>query len=467
MRVAAIVGRPNVGKSALFNRLARRQISIVHDQPGVTRDRLTAVCRLGKAPFEIVDTGGIGADPDPDFSAPTHEAAEAAVAGASVVILVVDALTGATPLDADLARRLRASKRPLILAVNKVDHDRLEATAGDFARLGIEPTLTVSAAHGLGIDGLVQAIEEHLAEEDAREEEEEAELIPRLAVVGRPNVGKSSLINTLLGERRTIVSNIAGTTRDAVDVLFERDGQRFVLCDTAGIRHRSKHNTSVEVFSVMRSEQAIRRADLCILVVDATTGPTAQDQKIAGLIQKSGKAAIIVLNKWDLVSAAGQDQEKRELLKERIEQAQAEIFFLPHAPVVTLSARTGESVRRLLTTIEKIRQHAARRVGTGVLNRLIKNATTRQPPPLRGTRRLKILYATQIPDDHHRPFAPPIFLLFVNDPILVPASYRNYLIARIRDQWEFPGLPITLRMRGRQSEGRASTPARPAGGGTR
>jgi GTP-binding protein len=452
MRVAAIVGRPNVGKSALFNRLAGRQISIVHDQPGVTRDRLAAVCKIGKESFEIIDTGGIGSEPDPDFAESTKEAAEVAIAGAQVLILVVDAQTGATPLDAELARRLRSSGRPLVLAVNKVDHAGLEATASDFVRLGIEPILTVSAAHGLGIDDLIAAIEEHLPGGDGPELSE-IEKAPRLALVGRPNVGKSSLINALLGENRTIVSDIAGTTRDAVDIVCEHEGQPFVFCDTAGIRHRSKHNTSVEVFSVMRSEKTIERADLCVLVIDATTGLTSQDKKIAGLIQEAGKACILALNKWDLVlKDAGKDADERALLKEHMERLRVELFFLPYAPVVILSAKTGENVRRLFSTIEKVRQHATRRVGTGELNRLLKAAVERQAPPMRSNRRLKILYATQIFNDRARPFDPPAFLLFVNDPRLLPASYLNYLTARIREEWEFPGLPVSLRLRGRKRE---------------
>lgn len=450
MRIAAIIGRPNVGKSALFNRLAGRRISIVHDQPGVTRDRLAAICKLGREPFEIVDTGGIGADPDPDFSEPTKEAAAVAIEGAQVLIFVVDAQTGATPLDLDLARQLRSSGRPLILAVNKVDHEGLEPVLADFARLGIEPVLAVSAAHGCGIQELVNAVEEQLPEEEGPHLDEISKA-PHLAIVGRPNVGKSSLINSLLGEKRTIVSDIAGTTRDAVDVVFERDGQRFVFCDTAGIRHRSKHNTSVEVFSVMRSEKTIERADLCVLVIDATQGVTSQDKKIAGLIQKAGRAAIIALNKWDLIAGDVTDrEEERELLADHIDRARAELFFLTHAPIVILSAKTGTNVRRLFSMIEKVRQHATRRVGTGELNRLIATAIDRQPPPMRANRRLKVLYATQVVPDKPRPFEHPVFLLFINDPRLLPASYLNYLVARVRDKWEFPGLPVTMRLRGRQ-----------------
>ncbi|GAB4164703.1 MAG: ribosome biogenesis GTPase Der [Terrimicrobiaceae bacterium] len=446
MRVAAIIGRPNVGKSALFNRLIGRRVSIVHDQPGVTRDRIAATCRRGVTPFEIVDTGGIGADPDPEFTVATREAAEVAISGADVLLLVVDAKDGMTPLDADLSRQLRASGRPLLLVINKVDHDGMaDSAAADFSRLGIEPTIPVSAAHGLGILPLVEAIEEYLPapDEDAAQPEP-----PRLAIVGRPNVGKSSLVNAVLGQKRTIVSEVPGTTRDAVDILCEVEGQSFILCDTAGIRHRSRHDSSVEVFSVMRSEETIRRADLCVLVIDVTQGVTSQDKKIAGLIQKAGKACIIVLNKWDLVES--ETDSRRDAMADRLEKARAELFFLRYAPLVTLSAKAGTHLRRLFTTIEKVRQHATRRMGTGELNRLLRTAMERQSPPARSNRRFKLLYATQLVTDNPRPFEPPIVLLFVNDAKLLPASYLNYLAARLRERWEFPGLPLHIRLRGRQ-----------------
>ena len=445
MRNVAIVGRPNVGKSALFNRLASRKISIVHDQPGVTRDRITAICRLGAAPFEIVDTGGIGADPDPDFARPTQEAAEIAIESSDVLLFVVDGQDGATPLDLELADRLRRSCRPTILVVNKVDAPEHDDFPADFARLGFSQTLGVSAAHGRSIAELVEAIEDLLppAQDDYVLQE-----APRLAFVGRPNVGKSSLVNTILDERRAIVSHIPGTTRDAVDIACEREGRRFILCDTAGIRHRSKHNASVEVFSVMRAEEAIKRADLCVLVIDATSGVTMQDKKIAGLIQKSRKAALVALNKWDLVSTAGQSES--ELLRKHTERVREKLFFLDYAPVVALSARTGGNVRRLFTMIEKIHQHATRRTGTGELNRLLRAVMERQPPPLHGKRRFKLLYATQLVPPNPSPFQVPEFLLFVNDPRLLPETYMNFLRARLREKWEYPGLPILLMQRGRE-----------------
>jgi len=447
MRSVAIVGRPNVGKSALFNRLAGKKISIVHDQPGVTRDRITAVCKLGGAPFEIVDTGGIGAEPDPDFAEDTHEAAEIAIESADVLLFIVDGQEGAMPLDRDLARKMRGAGRPVILVVNKVDTEGHENFVIDFARMGFELTLGVSAAHGRGIEELVAEIDKLLP---TAQETEAALPAPKLAFVGRPNVGKSSLVNAILDDRRAIVSDIAGTTRDTVDVAYELEGKSFVLCDTAGIRHRSSHDSSVEVFSVMRSEQTIERADLCILVIDATVGVTVQDKKIAGMIQAAHKAALIVLNKWDLVEEEGRSGSS--LLKEHVERLQGDLFFLNYAPVVVLSAKTGENVKRLFTQVEKIRQHATRRTGTGELNRLLRAAMERQGPPSRGNKRFKLLYVTQLVPKEPSPFQPPHFLLFVNDPRLLPDSYFTYLCARLREKWEFPGLPILFKKRGREQK---------------
>ena len=444
MRSVAIVGRPNVGKSALFNRLAGRKIAIVHDQPGVTRDRIVAVCRLGLTSFEIVDTGGIGASPDPDFSEQTQAAAQLAIESADLLLFVVDGQDGATPLDLELAQRLARWRQRVILVVNKVDTPKHEEFIMDFARFGFSETLGVSAAHGRGVLELVQAIESLLpAEEDTTSLD-----APKLAFVGRPNVGKSSLVNAILGDQRSVVSDIPGTTRDAIDTTAEWNGKRFVFCDTAGIRHRSKHDTSVEVFSVLRSEQAIKRADLCVLVLDATTGILSQDKKIAGLIQKAGKACIIALNKWDLVQSKSNPESG--LLREHTARIREELFFLDYAPLVVLSAKTQGKVNRLFTTIEKVRQHATRRTGTGELNRFLRAVMERQAPPLRANRRFKLLYATQVLSEKPHPFQPPVFLLFVNDSRLLPGSYLNYLRARVREKWGFSGLPIFLSLRGRE-----------------
>lgn len=447
MKKAVLVGRPNVGKSALFNRLAGRRISIVHDQPGVTRDRVEAVCTLGSVPFGIVDTGGIGASPDPDFAEATHRAADDALEGADAVLFVVDGKDGLLPLDIELAAKLRRTSRPVVLVVNKLDnpkHDDLEA---EFLKLGFSGVVGVSAVHGRGTDDLVSAIGTALGRGDSADHvPPESVLPPRIVIIGRPNVGKSSLTNALLGSARAIVSDIAGTTRDALEVPCELGGKAYLLLDTAGIRHRSRHNTSVEVFSVMRSEEAIRMADVCVLVIDAQTGATEQDKRIAGLVQKARKAVVVAVNKADLLP---EEAKRRDGLKERLETWQSQLFFLPHAPMVLLSAKTGDNIKRLGTTVEKVRQHATRRLGTGELNRVIREAMALHPPPMKGTRRLKVFYATQLEENSPRPFAPVKFLLFVNAPGLLTPTYETFLAAQLRRVREYPGLPLVLELRAR------------------
>jgi GTP-binding protein len=455
MKKAVLVGRPNVGKSALFNRLAGRRISIVHDQPGVTRDRIEAVCKLGQSPFGIVDTGGIGAAPDPDFAEATHRAADDALEGADVVLFVVDGKDGLLPLDTELGAKLRRASRPVVLVVNKLDnpkHDDLEA---EFLQLGFANVVGVSAVHGRGTDDLLAAIEGSFGREDVETAPPESALPPRIVIIGRPNVGKSSLTNALLGSARAIVSDIAGTTRDALEVPCELGGHPYRLLDTAGIRHRSKHNTSVEVFSVMRSEEAIRMADVCVLVIDAQAGVTEQDKRIAGLVQKARKAVVIAVNKADLLPA---ESTKRDGLKEQLAEWQSQLFFLPYAPMVLLSAKTGDNLKRLGTTLEKARQHATRRLGTGELNRVIRDAMTLHPPPMKGTRRLKVFYATQLEQTNPRPFAPVKFLLFVNAPGLLTPTYETYLASQLRRVREYPGLPLIFDLRARpESEKRVRT----------
>ena len=455
MKKAVLVGRPNVGKSALFNRLAGRRISIVHDQPGVTRDRIEAVCQLGNAPFGIVDTGGIGASPDPDFAEATHRAADDALEGADVVLFVVDGKDGLLPLDTELGAKLRRASRPVVLVVNKLDnpkHDDLEA---EFLQLGFTNVVGVSAVHGRGTDDLVAAIEGSFGRGEIEAPPPESVLPPRIVIIGRPNVGKSSLTNALLGSARAIVSEIAGTTRDALEVPCELGGHPYRLLDTAGIRHRSKHNTSVEVFSVMRSEEAIRMADVCVLVIDAQAGVTEQDKRIAGLVQKARKAVVIAVNKADLLP---EESTKRDGLKEQLATWQSQLFFLPYAPMVLLSAKTGDNLKRLGTTLEKARQHATRRLGTGELNRVIRDAMTLHPPPMKGTRRLKVFYATQLEQTNPRPFAPVKFLLFVNAPGLLTPTYETYLASQLRRVREYPGLPLIFDLRARpESEKRVRT----------
>jgi len=463
MRRVAIVGRPNVGKSSLFNRLMGRRVAIVHDQPGVTRDRLAGICKTGPVPFEIIDTGGIGDAPDPDFAAATHTAAQVAIASADLLLFVVDGRSGLTPLDRELAHMLRGGGRPLVLVINKIDQEMHESLAADFFELGFSEVLTISAAHGRGTHDLLAKITEKLGDMGGGEIPEEL-AAPRLAIVGRPNVGKSSLLNRLLGEERSIVSNIAGTTRDALDVKCELGGDPYVLVDTAGLRHRSRPDTSVEIFSAMRSEEAIRRADAGLLVIDAESGVTAQDKRIAGMLQESQKACIILLNKWDLVR---KEDGGRASQGEQADVIRNDLFFLDYAPVVCISAKTGQGFSRIFAALKSVRSEADTRIPTGELNRFFRDVFEQHPPPSKSGKRFKLLYATQVVPEVQRTFNPPEFLLFVNDADLITDAYREYLFNRFRERWAFPGLPIRLRMKGRDSrevqdrkkEGRAATDA--------
>lgn len=446
----AIVGRPNVGKSALFNRLAGRQIAIVHDEPGITRDRLAAPCTRGRRPFLIWDTGGIGGAGEKELASEVRIAADAAMRESDLILLVVDAQHGLAPIDQELALMLRKSRRPVVLVVNKVDHPKHEDLEADFARLNFDETISISAAHGRGISTLLETIDQLLPKESEARADEAApsERKPpvALAIIGRPNAGKSSLINSILRDQRTIVSNIPGTTRDAVDIEYEREGQKFLLIDTAGMRQRSKHSTSVEVFSVMRAERTIRRADLCVLVIDVTSGVTSQDKKIAGLIQESRKPSIVVLNKWDLVKPA---RGAKGAMKELITTAREKLFFLDYAPVLIASAATGENVTQLFDMISEIQRAAGVRLGTGVLNRMFRAAMDETLPPTIGNKRLKLFYATQSAGDAERAIDPPKFILFVNQPKLLGDTYARFLEGRIRQAEPYPGLPVLLTLRAR------------------
>ncbi len=442
----AIVGRPNVGKSALFNRLAGRNIAIVHDQPGITRDRLAAPCVKGVRPFLIWDTGGIGGAGETELTAQVRTAANSAMKESDLILFVVDAQHGLAPVDQELARMLRKSRQPLVLVINKIDHANHEALESDFARLNFTRVVPISAAHGRGISELLQTIDELLPVDDSPAPKSDARPPLALAIIGRPNAGKSSLINSVLKDQRTIVSEIPGTTRDAVDIAYERDGENFLLIDTAGMRARSKHSTSVEVFSVMRAERTIRRADLCVLVIDLTSGVTSQDKKIAGLIQESRKPSIIVLNKWDLVKPA---RAQKQEMKRLVDETRAQLFFLDYAPVLIASAVTGENVLQLFELITKVQSAARARIGTGVLNRMLRAAFDENPPPTIGTRRLKLFYAAQSKGESERAIDPPKFVLFVNQPKLLGETYGRYLEGRIRQVQPYPGLPILLTCRAR------------------
>ncbi len=473
LKRVAIVGRPNVGKSALFNRLARRRISIVHDEPGVTRDRISALCPRGPVPFEITDTGGIGAGVDADFSEIVATQAEIAMGSADLILFTVDAQDGLTPVDEILADKLRRGAQPVILVVNKIDHPRHDALEIDFTALGFANIVRMSAAHGRGESDLLEMIGDLLQlevdttasgrlEEDTEDEEEQqqqdgAQRATRIAIVGRPNVGKSSLINALVNDERTIVSEIAGTTRDAVDIEFRLHDREYVLIDTAGIRSRKRRKSSVEVFSAMRSERSIRRADLVILVIDGAEGPTAQDQKIAGVIKEEAKPCLIVCNKFDLIR---NEMPFHELVEELQGIVSRELHFIDYARTIFLSALHKKRIENLLKAIEMVELESQQRIGTGILNRLFDEAIQQNAPPSIKGRRFKVLYATHVKPRRPRPINPAEFLLFCNDPTLLTPQYERYLERKLREKYHFRGLPVLFRLRGRETKSARKNKAR-------
>ena len=453
MPSVAIVGRPNVGKSALFNRLIGRKIAIVHDQPGITRDRISAICTHGTRPFVLWDTGGIFGVGEAELSAQVRGAAEEALRESDLLLFVVDAKEGLSPIDEELARVLRRSQKPVVLVINKIDNEKHEAFAAEFDSLGFKSSVAISAEHGRGISDLLDAIDRLLPSATGDSQATSHDSLA-VAILGRPNVGKSSLINSIVRSERAIVSELAGTTRDAIDIVYQRDGRNFVFIDTAGIRRRGKQSTSVEVFSVMRAERSIRRAGLCVLIVDLTAGVTAQDKRIAGLIQTARKPAIVILNKWDLVKPK---RNQKEAIASLAATARERIFFLDYAPVLITSSLTGEHVGKLFALIEKMQCAAGQRVGTGVLNRLLRQAFETNPPPTVRARRLKLFYAAQSKGKEDRQLQPPEFVLFVNDPRLLSQTYKRYLESRIRDAQPFPGLPIILTLRPRAQSATAAS----------
>jgi GTPase len=449
----AIVGRPNVGKSALFNRLIGRKIAIVHDQPGITRDRLSMACDRGARPFALWDTGGIFGTSEVEMSAQVRRAAEEALRESDLLLFVVDGKAGLSPIDEEVGRMLRKSGKRVLLVINKIDNEKHEILAVEFDSLGFENSVSISAEHNRGILELRETIDRLLPEETALSTATGGVPSPlvrphplAIAIIGRPNVGKSSLINSIVRSERAIVSERSGTTRDAIDVLYQRNGRQFLFIDTAGMRRRGRHSSSVEVFSVMRAERSIHRAELCVLIVDLTTGVTAQDKRIAGLIQKERKAALVVLNKWDLVKPR---RGEKQAIRNLVHEARQRLFFLDYAPVLIGSAHTGENIDKLFNFIRRIQLAASERIGTGVLNRLLHSAFAANPPPIKRGKRLKLFYAAQAAGTKDRPLQPPEFVLFVNRPGLLSDHYRRYLGARIRERQAYTGLPIILTLRPR------------------
>jgi GTP-binding protein len=438
----AVVGRPNVGKSALFNRLVGQRLAIVEDTPGVTRDRLYALAEWQGRTFTLVDTGGIESDPDPeDFIARgTRAQAESAARDADVIVFVVDAQDGLSPTDQDIAQILRRNRRPVLLVANKTESPRAEASIhAEFSGLGFGEPHGVSALHGEGTGDLLDAIVAMLPPEDPADLGE-AEL--SIALIGRPNVGKSSLLNALLNEERTIVSDVPGTTRDAIDTLYTWKGRTFRLIDTAGVRKKPGQHGSIEYYSSLRSLKAIARSDVAILLIDALTGPTAQDRRLAGIALEERKALIIVGNKYDLVRELG-EYSQNELANE----IHAQLPFASFAPVTFLSALTKRRLQSLMPVVEKVAENLDRRVPTAKLNAVIRDAVLAHPPPIHSGKPLKMLYVSQ-PQTH-----PPLFVFHVNDPELVPASYRRFIENTLRGEFDFEGVPLTFEFRSRRDEG--------------
>ncbi|HHY46025.1 MAG TPA: ribosome biogenesis GTPase Der [Firmicutes bacterium] len=436
--IVAIVGRPNVGKSTLFNRIIQKRLAVVEETPGVTRDRIYSAASWRGREFLLVDTGGIDpyADPDQGIPGKTRQQAEIAIAESDVVLFVVDGRDGITDLDRDIANILRKTQKPIILAVNKLEN---RAGRGDleFYELGLGDPLPISALHGTGTGDLLDEVVKHLPEETPAGPPADADTGPKIAVVGRPNVGKSSLVNAILGEPRTIVTDIPGTTVDSIDTEFRRDGRPFVIIDTAGIRRKARVESPVERYSVMRAVRAIERADVAVLVLDATTGPTEQDAKIGGLIHEAGRGCVIAVNKWDLAKSLGINALEFE------KATRARMLFLDYAPVIFISARTGRNIGALLETVEAIAHVVKKEIPTSQLNSLIEDVTARVPPPTRKGKVLKLYYATQVGT------RPPTFILFVNNPELMHFSYLRYLENEIRKAFGFQGTRVLLLARPR------------------
>ena len=431
--LVAIVGRPNVGKSMLFNKLCGQRLSIVEDTPGVTRDRLYAEAEWRNRKFDLVDTGGIEPSADSQILAFMRQQAEIAIQHATVILFVCDIKTGLTASDQEVANMLLRSQKPVVLAVNKMDQVGItNPDIYEFYNLGLGDPIAVSAVHGHGTGDLLDACMEYFPPEDGEEEEDD---VIKVAVIGKPNVGKSSLVNRILGEQRVIVSDMAGTTRDAVDSYFENQKGKYLFIDTAGMRKKSKVDDRIEKFSVLRATMAIERADVCLILVDANEGVTEQDTKVAGLAHEAGKACIIVVNKWDAIE---KDDKTMDHMRQDIRR---DLSYMTYAPIVFISALTGQRVDRLFDLINYVNDQASLRITTGMLNTVLADATARVQPPTDKGRRLKIYYMTQIG------IKPPHFVCFCNDAKLFHFSYQRYLENQIRSTFGLEGTPVRLTIR--------------------
>lgn len=436
--LVAIVGRPNVGKSTFFNRISGQKIAIIEDTPGVTRDRIYADAEWLSHEFTLVDTGGIDMNTDDVILSQMREQAQIAIDSADVILYFVDAKEGLVAEDYEVSDMLRRTEKPVITVVNKADTKKDEESAYDFYTLGLGEVMPISAGQGLGIGDLLDAVVAHFGEYETGEEDETF----KIAFVGKPNVGKSSLTNKILGETRTIVSDVPGTTRDAIDSYFEKDGQKFTLIDTAGMRKKGRiDDASIERYSVIRSLNAIRRADVVVLMIDATEGITEQDVKIAGYVDYEGKPVVIAVNKWDAIE---KDTYTTLQYNKKIDD---QLDFMPYAKRVYISTKTGQRIEKLFELAKEAKENNEKRITTGLFNDCIRDAITAVQPPTDKGRRLKIFYATQAS------VKPPTFILFVNDIELLHFSYKRYLENYLRKTFDFSGTPIRIIIRERNEAG--------------
>lgn len=436
--IVAIVGRPNVGKSTLFNQIGKRRLSIVDDMPGVTRDRIYMDAEWLDKNFTMIDTGGIEFKNNDEILSSIRDQAKIAMEEADVIVFVVDGRTGLTDADSDVGKLLRSAKKPVVLAVNKVDSVERELDVYEFYSLGLGDPIGISASNALNLGDLLDKIVESFPKDD--EEEHDKDEIA-IAVIGRPNVGKSSIVNKILGEDRVIVSNIPGTTRDAIDTHFEKDNIKFTLIDTAGMRRRGKIEDAVERYSVIRSLRAVDRADVVLMMIDAAEGISEQDKKIAGYAHDSGKGVVIVVNKWDIFP----DKNDKSTLR-FTDELRKELGFLQYAPVLYASALTGQRINRVTELVKYVAEQQSMRIQTSVLNELIRDAVSVNPPPMHKGRQLKILFMTQVS------VAPPKFIIFVNDEKLMHFSYLRFIENRLRESFGFEGTPLKFVVRNRDEE---------------
>lgn len=437
--IVAIVGRPNVGKSTLFNIFANSRISIVEDIPGVTRDRLYAEGDWLDNQFMMVDTGGIEIMNSDAIAVSIRQQAEIAIKEADVILFVCDARSGIVQEDADVAKILRKSGKPIVLAVNKADSPKQELNVYEFYNLGLGEPFPISAANHLGIGDLLDAVVAKFPENKAGMYDNDEDQI-KVALIGRPNVGKSSIFNSLVGQERSIVSDVAGTTRDAIDTPVVRNGQKYLFIDTAGMRRKGKIDEPIEKYSIIRSLRAVDRSDVVLMVIDAVDGVTEQDKKIAGYAHEAGKGIVIVVNKWDAY-----EKDENSTLR-YTETLRKELIFMQYAPVVYVSALTKQRIHRLPEVINYVAEQNAMRVATSVLNQVIADAVAVNPPPTDKGQRLKILYATQVK------IKPPTFVIFVNEPEIMHFSYQRYLENKLREAFGFEGTPLSMIIRGKKED---------------